>query len=173
MNLVVKPVFTNPFRIIPVSAVIRYTVGTVTPTIWFPLKAMVIIRGIVIAVFNTTILKTSGGVKELLIAVGTVEFNPVGVFLDIRKDFITDVVTVSFSENKFAKKAIHTNRTSRMIGERRTTTNVLVLSLFFFTIFTTDQFFILYHFYILQVNMIHQSCVNVCCQNLRTKYLNF
>ena len=104
MNLVVKPVFTNPFRIIPVSAVIRYTVGTVTPTIWFPLKVMVIVRGIVKAVFNTTVLKTGGGVKELLKTVGVVEFNPVGVFLDIRKDFITDVVTVSFSENKIRRE---------------------------------------------------------------------
>jgi len=100
MNLVVKPVFTNPFRIIPVSAVIRYTVGTATPTIWFPLKVMVIVRGIVKAVFNTTVLKTCGGVEELLKTIGVVEFNPVAVFLDIRKDFITDVVTVSFSENK-------------------------------------------------------------------------
>ena len=64
-----------------------------------------------------------------------------------------------------------------MIGDRRITTDDLVLFLFFFTEITANQFFLLYHYFILQVNMMHNvkllSCVNVYCRNLRTKYLTF
>ena len=73
--------------------------GTVTPAIWFPLKAMVIVWGIVIAVFNTTVLKTGSGVEKLLITAWATHFNVVNIFLDISKNFIADMITLQFTYN--------------------------------------------------------------------------
>ena len=56
MDLVVKPVLTDPFCIIPISIIVRDTIDAITVSIWFAVEGVVIIWGVIVAIFYTAVL---------------------------------------------------------------------------------------------------------------------
>ena len=104
MDLIVKPILTNPFGIIPISIIVRDAIDAVTFAIWFPAEGVVIIWGVIVAVFYTSVLKASGSIEEFLITIRTGKFNAIRILLDIRKNLIADLTALHFIENRQAYK---------------------------------------------------------------------